>query len=324
MEPATAQRIVGRLVEISAEHGYHHLHLKYAGGEPTLNFKVLRAAHTHAQQLASRHDIELTGVVMTNGVAVDETMVDFFAETGLRVAVSLDGGPEAHNRLRALTDGEGTYRRVTDLVDRALASDIPVSISITLTGLNLKGCEKAVRFALERQLPFNLNFYRGLGRTAAALSPKSDALIAALRRCFAVMENHLTSYPRPFTGILDRARFDLYHRYSCSAGRHYVSVNQEGAVAPCQMLLDHPVVDISSPQFLDSLRAESRALVDRPVESSTTCRTCPWRYACGGGCPLLRGTALHARYCRVYRALYPDLVYLEGQRLAAHEANRTR
>jgi len=318
MDAETARRIVARLIRLTVEQGYRRLHLKYAGGEPTLNFKGLRAAHMYAGRLADEYDLELTGVVLTNGVAVTEEMLRFLGDAGLRVAVSLDGGLEAHDRLRAFPDGKSTYRRVTDFVDRALGLDIPVSISITLTALNLAGSEEAVRFALERALPFNLNFYRGWeGRAAAALAPKADALIATLRRCFAVMEDYFSSYPRPLTGILDRARFELYHRYPCSAGRHYVAVDAGGTVAPCQMLLGRPVASLSSPRLLASVREESPAVMGRPVESFVTCRACPWRYACGGGCPLLRGTALHARYCRVYRALYPELVLLEGRRLAA-------
>ena len=57
-----------------------------------------------------------------------------------------------------------------------------------------------------------------------------------------------------------------------------------------------------------------------PVDEKEGCRDCAWRYWCAGGCPLLayrtagRSDA-PSPYCAVYKALYPDVLRLEGLRL---------
>jgi uncharacterized protein len=151
---------VDRLVQVAVRHGYAALKLKYAGGEPTLHFPLVRAVHAHAARRAAETGLVLEEVVLTNGVAVTAATLDFIAQAGMQLMVSLDGGPSAHDRTRAGRDGRGTYAAVTDTVERALVRGLCPTISITLTADTLAGAGEAVALALACGLPFNLNFYR--------------------------------------------------------------------------------------------------------------------------------------------------------------------
>jgi uncharacterized protein len=124
------------------------------------------------------------------------------------------------------------------------------------------------------------------------------------------------SYPLPFTGILDRARLDIPHHYPCSAGRDYLAIDTCGRVAACQMLLEEPWTDLEDADPLVTIRGHGESTF-RPVENLPDCRYCQWQMACSGGCPLLRKSAVHDAYCRVYCALLPELLRLEGKRLIA-------
>ena len=327
--PAMGHQAVARLVDLAVRHRYTALQIKYAGGEPTLNLPVVWATHNHAVRRTAETGLELKEVLLTNGVDLsDETLV-LIAKAGMRLVISLDGGPAAHSQTRNRSDGSQTYDSVVSAVDRALAHGLRVEISITLTALNLDGVPDAVAFALSRHLPFSLNFYRechtGQKMARAILShlqPDPDLLIQVVGQALALAGQH-PSYPLPFTGILDRARLDLPHYYPCSAGRDYLAIDPRGRVAACQMLLEEPWTDLEDADPLTTVRRRDqdtfKSVLDRP-----DCRYCQWQTACGGGCPLLRETPLHNSYCRVYRTLLPELVRLEGKRLfALNHTSRT-
>jgi uncharacterized protein len=317
---------VDRLVEMAVRYGYNSLKLKYAGGEPLLNFPLIQAVHRRAARHTADSGLALEEVVLTNGVALTDAMLGWIVRAGMRLMVSLDGGPITHDRVRGRRDGKSTYETVVDAVDRALAGGLRPHISITLTALNLEGVEDAVAFALERDLPFNLNFYRECSpadslasaegpAAQSPLVPETAQLVAAIRRVFDVIRAH-PCFALPLSNILDRSRLDIPHTYPCSAGRDYLTVDTDGRVAACQMLLDEPSSHLSEPDPLGAIRRHGQESF-RPGDAQDGCHACPWRMACSGGCPLLRGNALHDRYCQVYRALLPELIQLEGYRLLA-------
>jgi uncharacterized protein len=322
MRPAVGRQAVDRLVEAAQRHGHRRLRLKYAGGEPTLNLPLVFEIHDYAAHQAAAAGLELEEVLLTNGTAVDDGALDGLARAGLRLMVSLDGGPAAQDRVRPLGSRGSSYAAVTGLVDRALARGLRPDISITITALNLDGVPQAAAFALERDLPFNLNFYRdcspaGTHSGPDPLTPSADRLVETILAVFQRVQEH-PNYAWPLSGILDRVRLDLPHEHACSAGRDYVVVGTTGRVAACQMLLDTPWSDLNQEDALATLRQQGAGMF-RTAGHWPGCRDCTWRTACGGGCPLTRGTALHATYCQAYQALLPELLKLEGERLVRRQ-----
>jgi uncharacterized protein len=322
MSGDVAHRAVEKLVETAVRHGYSALKVKYAGGEPALAFPLVQDLHTHAARCTAQQDLALEGVLLSNGVGVSDQMLEFLAQTRLRLMVSLDGGPSAHDRVRARHDGRSTYDAVVSTVERALDRGLRPTVSITVTALTLDGAAQAVSFALERDLPFNLNFYRERASRAQCLSPlvpDLDPLVGTVRGIFELIDTYPT-YPWPLAGILDRIRLDVPHERVCSAGRDYVAVGTRGQVSACQMLLEDPWASLEDTDPLALIRRGGESIFAPPSDSSGCC-DCPWRTACGGGCPLLRDTILQAHYCQAYQILLPELVRLEAKRLiAAHSS----
>jgi len=95
-----------------------------------------------------------------------------------------------------------------------------------------------------------------------------------------------------------------------------VVVTAEGRASACQMLLEEPWASLADDDPLDTIRQHGERIF-QPVDRQSDCHACPWRTACSGGCPLMRGTVLHDWYCQVYRILLPELVRLEASRLIA-------
>lgn len=323
MEVEVGRRAVDVLVETAVRHGYSSLKLKYAGGEPTLRFSAIRAIHEHAARRTAEVGLALEGVILSNGIGVTDAMLDQMSRAGMQLMVSLDGGPSAHDRVRAGLDGRSTHAAVVDAVERALVRGLHPNLSITLTSLTLDGAAEAVVFALERGLPFNLNFYRERDAGAAQappLVPELDPLVETVLEIFELVRMW-PGYPLPLTGILDRARLDIPHDHPCSAGRDYLAIGVGGQVSACQMLLEEPWADLRDGDPLDSVRQRGRTLFE-PLAERSACRECQWRASCGGGCPLLQETELHDLYCQAYQFLLPELVRLEAGRLIAGQSAR--
>jgi uncharacterized protein len=325
MRREVGYRAVDKLVEAATRHGYTALKLKYAGGEPTLRFPLVQELHTRAARASAQAGLALEGLLLTNCVGVTGRMLDFLARHRMRLMVSLDGGPSVHDRVRARRDGQSSYASVASTVERALAAGLRPTVSITLTAFTLDGAAEAVAFALERGLPFNLNFYRectaGQG-TPSPLVPDLDPLVSAVRGIFALIGT-FPDYLLSLAGILDRTRLDIPHDTACAAGRDYMAVNARGQVSACQMLLEDPWAELADADPLDRIRRQG-ASVFAPLAEDSRCHGCPWRAACAGGCPLMRDTTLHAHYCQAYQVLLPELVRLEAKRLiTAHSSQPT-
>lgn len=321
MDDVTGRAAVDAVFRSAVRHGFRAVKLKYSGGEPTLNFGLVQNLHSYASEVAKRKDLELREVLLSNGAALTDPMLDFIAKTGMRLMISLDGVGATHDTQRAFADGQGTFGRVSQGIDRALVRGIAPYLSITVTGQNLGGLADTVAFALERDLLFNLNFYRPNDHTVSSgdLPPHEADLIAAIRMAFAAIEDRLPRHSL-MAGLLDRAHFDYPHDRVCGAGRSYMVIDQHGWVTRCQMEMRCPVAHIWQEDPLGAIRSKQTGFRNVPVDGKEDCATCMWRYVCAGGCPMftywITGRSdVKSPYCGVYRTLYPEALRLEGLRL---------
>ena len=321
MDQATGLAAVEAVFRAALAHDFRAVKLKYAGGEPTLNFKLIVRLHEHARALAARHKLTLRAVVLSNGVALKPEMLTWLKNEGVRLMISLDGVGSAHDAQRAFADGRGSFAFVVRGIKTALALGIRPSLSITVTAHTVHHLTKVVAFALDHDLPFNLNFYRDWSNipSAAAWRAESEQLVRGMRAAFKVIEARLPRR-RLIDALVDRSAFNAPHARPCGAGHHYLVVDHRGRIARCHMEIERPVTDIFAQDPLSAVHVAADGFRNIPVDERTECRTCTWRYWCAGGCPLLthRVTGrddVQSPYCEVYRALYPDVLRLEGLRL---------
>ncbi|RLC92066.1 MAG: radical SAM/SPASM domain-containing protein, partial [Chloroflexi bacterium] len=320
MSEETGRAAVDAVFRSALAHGFCGVKLKYGGGEPTLNFSLVRSLHRHAETLAARHNLELRAVLLSNGTLLTGEMIDWLRDESVRLMISLDGIGPAHDAQRPFADGRGSFVQVARNVDRALARGLPPYLSITVTPHNAGNLAETVAFALERDLPFNLNFIRepGVGQVGN-LFYADDRIIGGVQAAFAVIEAALPRR-RLIDALVDRSGFGSPHEYPCGAGRNYLVIDPQGRVARCQMEMSRPVTDVWADDPLQAVRERRDGFQNIPVDEKEDCRDCVWRYWCAGGCPLLTYRAggrsdRPSPYCAVYKALYPDLLRLEGLRL---------
>lgn len=325
MSAAVARRAVDSIFRSAVSHDYTQVKLKYAGGEPTLNFGTLLAAQERAEALSVQTGIALESVLLTNGVLISEAQVEAVLAHNIRVMLSLDGLVKYQNgqRFRKESAG-GAFYAVTHTLDQLIKSGLAPYISITITAQNLAGLPELVDYLLERQLRFGFNFYRPTDSTSEpnGLALETRPLIEGLGRAFQAIERRLPKYSL-FGTLADRANLQASHIYTCDVGQNYMVIDCEGNVAQCQMELTHPVTTIEVTDPLASLQAYTGGVHNLPVDQKE-CRECIWRYHCAGGCPRLTFQQT-GRYdaksplCEVYKAILPEVVRLEALRLVRYE-----
>ncbi len=325
MSPETGRAAVDAIFRSALANGFKQIKLKYAGGEPLLQYPLILELHTYAQQMAERHGMDLEGVVLSNGTLLATEIVKSLNSLGLRLMISLDGLGQYHDSHRPYAGGRGTFEDVAEAVELALANGLVPNISVTVSSRTAQGLPEVVSWILDRDLPFSLNFYREneLSATQEDMRLDEDKIIMGMLAAFKVIENNLPR--RSFLGgIIDRANLTTAHTHTCGVGQNYLVFDQNGQVAKCQMHIRKPVTNINAADPLALIRADQVGIQNLPVMEKEGCKTCEWKHWCTGGCPLATHRAT-GRYdvkspnCNIYKALFPEALRLEGLRLLKYQ-----
>lgn len=315
------QQAVSAVFRSAVAQNFRRVKLKYAGGEATLNFPLVISLHQYAQTLAKQHNLELDGVVLSNGVALSRPMIEAMKAHGIRLMISLDGVGDYQDRQRPFVNGHGSFIHLERTLDRLATAGLTPSLSITISSRSLDGLPEVVEYALIRQLPFKLNFYRENECSAAFtdLAYEEEKIIASMKAAFQVIEANLPPYSL-MGAVLDLAKLDTPHDRTCGVGHNYMVINQHGGVAKCHMELERTVTDIGAADPLRFIQLDRIGIQNPVVDEKEGCRECEWRYWCAGGCPALT-FRVTGRYdvkspnCNIYKTLFPEILRLEGLRL---------
>jgi uncharacterized protein len=113
---ALADRVIAQAAQRIAEHAAAHalpaVQVIMHGGEPLLAGRDRLGRIIAELQSALRGVCPLDLRIHTNGVLLNENFCELFAEHGVRVGVSLDGGRAANDRHRRYADGRSSYDKV--------------------------------------------------------------------------------------------------------------------------------------------------------------------------------------------------------------------
>lgn len=325
MSSQTGRAAMDAIFRSAAMNGFRQVKLKYAGGEPLLRFPLVEELHTYAVQFAEQNEIELEGVVLSNGTLLTTKIVETLKSLGLRLMISLDGLEQYHDSHRPYTGGRGSFADVSEAVDLALAYGLVPSISVTVSSRTAEGLPEVMAWILDRDLPFSLNFYREneLSVSHEDMQLDEQKIINGMLAAFRVIEQNLPR--RSFLGgIVDRANLSTSHTHTCGVGQNYLVFDQNGQVSKCQMQMRKPVTDVHAEDPLALIRADTIGIQNLPVLEKEGCKTCEWKNWCTGGCPLATHRAT-GRYdvkspnCNIYKALFPEALRLEGLRLLKYQ-----
>ena len=91
-----------------------HLEVDFFGGEPLLNWEVCKELVRYGRELEKKHDKIFNFTLTTNGVLIDDDVIDFTNREMGNVVLSMDGRKETHDRMRHSKSGNGTYDAIMD------------------------------------------------------------------------------------------------------------------------------------------------------------------------------------------------------------------
>lgn len=282
-----------------------HIKIEFQGGEPLLNFDLVRHVVLRAKAINELHRKELAFVVATNLARLTDEILTFCREHQIFLSTSLDGPQDLHDAHRPKRDGSSFAAAITG-VQRARDVLGPDSVSalMTTTPQSLSQPEGIIDEYVRQG--FHSIFLR-------SLSPYGFAVRTSLLRKYGV-DDWLTFYKRGLAYILElnrkghRFREDytaiVLHKMFAATGTGYVDLqspagigigavvfNYDGAVYASdegRMLaemndysfrLGHLASD--SYETMMTNEALLGPLEDSLLESTPQCAECPYLPFCG-------------------------------------------
>jgi MoaA/NifB/PqqE/SkfB family radical SAM enzyme len=183
------------VISDAREQGY--LIASFSGGEPVL-YRPLRTLLQHAKTLGMRT------TVTSNGMLLSATRLEMLAGCTDVLAISLDGIPESHDRMR---NSPGAFEAMTRNLDAVREAGIEFGFIFTLTQYNVHEVDWAAKYAVSQGAKlFQIHPLERVGRAQDALS---DAAPDAVEMAYAFLEG---ARIRQLYGDRLVVQLDIFHR----------------------------------------------------------------------------------------------------------------
>ncbi|MBE6908761.1 MAG: thioether cross-link-forming SCIFF peptide maturase [Ruminococcaceae bacterium] len=289
-----------RALDFLIEHSgtRRNLEVDFFGGEPLMNWEVVKELVRYAREREKETGKNFRFTLTTNGLLIDDDVIDFCNREMHNVVLSLDGRKEIHDKWRVDYAGNGSWERIVPKFQRLVAARGGKNYYMrgTFTHAN-PDFLKDIRTMLD------------LGFTELSMEP----VVAAPDDPNALTEGDIPVVMKQYEELaqlmLERERagkpFTFYHymidltggpciykRISgCGSGTEYMAVTPWGDLYPCHQFVGEEkfkLGDIWQGVTNDGAQAEFAAC---NVYAKPECRDCWARLWCSGGCA---ANAFHA------------------------------
>lgn len=330
----------------------------WQGGEPTIAgldfFRLVIALQQRHRKPWQR----VANTLQTNGLLLDKQWVDFLADHGFLVGLSVDGPRALHDRYRVTATGEPVFDRVLNAAQRLHRSGVPFHAMCVVSRANAGRPVEVYRF-LSRELRANaIQFipgYEPLDFERAAPNPirptRDDAAGAIVtpwsvepaawgRFLCAVWDDWLAhDYGRVFVTLFEDAvsiSLGGGAQRCVSAARcgGSLALEADGSLYSCDHFVypSHRLGNIAAAHQAElATSPQQRAFGDTKADAlPRTCRRCPHQKFCAGDCPKsrfvpVRGEAGGISYlCAGHRVFFSHIasdLRAIGRRIAKASGN---
>lgn len=189
MSLQSADRAIGILLGCPAE----NLKVEFQGGEPLLNFPLIRHVVATISERAPKRNVEF--VVATTLAPLSDEMLEFFVRYRVYVSTSIDGPRELHNRNRPRPSSDA-YERTVEGIRRCREKLGPDSVSALMTS-TLQSLEQPEEIVDEYvRLGFREIFLRCISpygfalRTKTRIGYETDQFVRFYKRGLARILEH--------------------------------------------------------------------------------------------------------------------------------------
>ena len=292
----TGKRALDFLIENSGDRV--NLEVDFFGGEPLMNWQVVKDLVAYARSIEKEHGKNFRFTLTTNGVGVDDDVIEFANREMHNVVLSLDGRKDVHDRFRVHHDGKGSYDEIVPKFQKFVKArgDRNYYMRGTFTHYNPDFTEDIKHMA-------DLGFTE-LSMEPVVTSPEDPCALTEedlpiLYDQYEELARYMIQRRkegRPITFyhyMLDLSGGPcIYKRISgCGSGTEYFAVTPWGDLYPCHQFVgneDFRMGDIWNGITREDTRDEFKMC---NVYARPECRDCWARLYCSGGCA---ANAFHA------------------------------
>jgi len=268
-----------------------NLEVDFFGGEPLLNFEVVKKIVEYARQEEKKYNKKISFTLTTNATNLTDQIIEYLNQNMENVVLSHDGRPQVNDFMRIDKDGNGTYDRITDNILRFIQKRNGKTYYVrgTFTAKNLDFSKDVLHL-------YSLGI-KEISVEPAVLDKSSP---------WAIRESHIERIKEEYDILAEEyinaklkgESFSFFHfnidltggpcvskRLSgCGAGFEYVAVDPEGNIFPCHQFVDKPSFKLGSVfegiKRLDLIEEFKK----NTVYEKNECSKCWARFYCSGGC----------------------------------------
>ena len=285
----TGKRAIDFLIENSEWR--RNLDVDFFGGEPLLNWDVVKEVVKYARETEKEYDKNFRFTLTTNGLLIDDDVIEFTNDHMYNVVLSLDGTAETNDFMRKLANGSNSYDTIVPKLKKLVKARGGKGYYIrgTFTRHNVDFVDDVLHIA-------DLGFSELSMEPVVAPSDKDYALSGA------DLEKLSEQYERLAMEMLEREKegrsFSFYHYTldleggpclhkrvaGCGVGTEYLAVTPNGALYPCHQFVgndDFIMGDVWRGVDNDKLRKEFN---ERDIYTIPECADCWAKMYCSGGC----------------------------------------
>lgn len=134
-------------VEIAMQSPSNHLQFEFQGGEPLLNFEIIKLIVDYSKEISNGKVIDYS--IVSNLTLITDDMLNYIKDNHISISTSVDGNIELHNSNRPYRDGSGSYEAVCQAIDRVKKEKLNIGALQTTTRQSLKDSHQIVDTYLE-------------------------------------------------------------------------------------------------------------------------------------------------------------------------------
>ena len=268
-----------------------NLEVDFFGGEPLMNWDVVKQLVAYARSVEKERGKNFRFTLTTNGMLIDDDVIEFTDREMSNVVLSLDGRKEIHDRLRVDYAGNGSWERIVPKFQKLVQSRQGKEYYMrgTFTHANPD-------FLKDIQCMLDLGFTELSMEPVvcpagdpAALTAEDLEIVKQQYEELAELMLQREAEGRPFTFyhyMLDLTKGPcIYKRISgCGSGTEYMAVTPWGDLYPCHQFVgeeDYKLGDIWNGVSNTALREEFRSC---NAYARPECADCWAKLYCSGGC----------------------------------------
>jgi uncharacterized protein len=268
-----------------------NLEVDFFGGEPLMNWEVVKQLVEYGRSKEKEYNKNFRFTITTNGVLLNDEIMEFCNKEMSNVVLSLDGRKEVNDKMRPFRNGKGSYDLIVPKFQKfaKLRGEKDYYVRGTFTRNNLDFSKDVMEFA-------------DLGFTSLSIEP----VVAEEKEEYAIRKEDLPQilkeYDRLAKEYIDRHKkgkgFNFFHFYidlnqgpcvakrlaGCGSGTEYLAVTPWGDLYPChqfvgeeKFLLGNVDTGVTNLQVRDEFKLCN-------VYAKEKCRDCFARFYCSGGC----------------------------------------